>query len=497
MTDSLARLTARAGLWAVGGKLLAKAVDFVTLLVLARLLGPADFGLVSMAMISVFIVEAVLDLPIAAALIRIEKPTPAMFSTAFTLSLMRGFVVALALGALAWPMAIFYHEPRLVPLVCVLAIAPVMRGLVSPRMILFVQHFDLRRDFALDVGSKLVALPVAIGIAYFTGSYWAIAAGTITTPVVMVLLSYHFAPLRPSLTLSARKIFVDMLSWNTVAQLFLVFNWQMDKLLLGKFVDLTAFGRYSMANDLAAIPSQAIVQPISRPLLATFAASHTTASLRSAYLHACATIVMVVCPILACLSLLAEPVVRLLLGEQWMAAADMLRWLALVGIIGLVAIPSTPLALNLNRTRFVTLRTGVEAVVKLPLMTATVALMGIPGALLTQAVVACVATAVAMWTVRQLIGISVRAQLRALHRPLTALVPLVLCLAPATHLLRHVVGWLPLAVATGVFALTGMTVYAIASMLLWKHAGSPPGLEQHLDQYIRRTFARWFGSRPV
>src|SRR5262245_20119157 len=110
---SVASRAVGAGAWTVGSRLGAKLIDLAMLLCLARFLGPAEFGLVAMAMAAVFIVEALFDLPMAAALIRLPQLTPGLLHTAFTLSLLRGLVVALLLLAVAWPLAAFNNEPRL------------------------------------------------------------------------------------------------------------------------------------------------------------------------------------------------------------------------------------------------------------------------------------------------------------------------------------------------------------------------------------------------
>src|ERR1700712_1950291 len=104
MEPSLSERTARASIWTVGSKLVSKAIDLVTLLCLARMLGPADFGLVAMAMTSVLITEAIFELPLGIALIRIPEPelTSGMYDTALTLGLIRGVVISVTLCALAY-----------------------------------------------------------------------------------------------------------------------------------------------------------------------------------------------------------------------------------------------------------------------------------------------------------------------------------------------------------------------------------------------------------
>ena len=112
-----------AGVWSIASRIAAKVIDLCTLLTLARLVGPDDFGLVAIAMTAVFVVEALFELPVAATLIRFDVLTPDRLHTAFTLGLLRGLVVAAMLVLVSLPLAAFCGEPRLIPLLAVLSIA--------------------------------------------------------------------------------------------------------------------------------------------------------------------------------------------------------------------------------------------------------------------------------------------------------------------------------------------------------------------------------------
>ncbi|MDE1901941.1 MAG: oligosaccharide flippase family protein, partial [Alphaproteobacteria bacterium] len=119
-------------------------MDLVTLAILSRLLTPADFGLTALAMTTVTVAESVTALPLMVALLRVAEPTRAMFDTAFTLAFLRGVVLAVVLGGLGFVMAVIYRDPRLTALVCALSLAPILRGLTSPRMVSFIQKMDFR-----------------------------------------------------------------------------------------------------------------------------------------------------------------------------------------------------------------------------------------------------------------------------------------------------------------------------------------------------------------
>jgi len=134
--------TLKAGSWVVFGKLLSRFIDFALLLILGRILTPDDFGLVALAMAPVFIIEAVLSIPIAQAILSHPKVNRATYDTAFTLSIIRGLILGTVLITLSFPMAQYFEDERLTSLICVLAIAPILRGAISPRIADYMRRMD-------------------------------------------------------------------------------------------------------------------------------------------------------------------------------------------------------------------------------------------------------------------------------------------------------------------------------------------------------------------
>ncbi len=254
----------------VGARLVSRVIDLATMLVLAHILLPKDFGLVAIAMSVIYIIEAALELPVSQALVRLRVIEPAHYDTAFTLSLLRGLALGFIVCAVSWPFAKFYADSRLFPLVCLLSIAPAARGLVSPRLADFSKNLDFSPDFTMEIFAKVTAFLIAITLGLTTRSYWAIAAGTVVAPVAGTATSYVLAPYRPRLNLSALPAFSGFLGWITAAQVVSAFNWQTDRLMLGKLMSKADLGLFTAANDFATVPVMALLGPILRPLLSAF-----------------------------------------------------------------------------------------------------------------------------------------------------------------------------------------------------------------------------------
>jgi O-antigen/teichoic acid export membrane protein len=396
--------TATASAWTVGARLFGKTIDFVTLLILARMLGPHDFGLIGTAMTAIFVIEAVLELPLGAALVRVTSITDRMFHTAFTLGLLRGLTIALILGALAWPLSAFYGEDKLAPLILALAIAPIMRGLISPRMALFAKELDFRRDLILETAGKLLALIAAVTVAATGGTYWAIAAATITAPTVMMTISYVLAPMRPRLTLRDWAHFSDLVGWNTLSQAMGAMNWQIDRIALPRFVEINTFGKYAIASDLVGVLFQSILNPIGQPVLSSFVMAHQIDSLKSAYLRTLHAIVAIIAPVCCFVSLIATPIVSILLGKQWLESATILSPLALIMILALPGITMAPLAVTLKQTRMVAIRTFVDFVTRIPLTIVGAYCYGIGGVISAKIVAQLVSLIAVLFILKALVN---------------------------------------------------------------------------------------------
>lgn len=484
----LSERTIRAGLWTIGARLASRVVDLLTLLVLARFLGPADFGLVASAMTVIFVVEAILEMPLAAALLLLPDTSTRPYQTAFTLGLIRGILIAAIIAALSLPIASFYGNDRLIPLICALALAPAIRGVVSPGMIVFEKAMDFRRRAVLELLGKGAAALVAITVAVTTGSYWAIAAGTIVAPTVMMVCSYVMAPMWPRLTLADWPLFSEIIGWNFATQTLNAVNWQIDRILLPRYTDATSFGQFTVAGDLASLPHQVIAVPAAGPLTSAFAAARENGTLKEVYLKSSASLFLMLTPILCFIAVLSGPIIRVLLGPQWQDAAPILTAMALLGLVSVPSVPMSHLAFVVGQSRNTTIRSFLELLVRVPLTLAGVLLFGIPGAIAAKAgstLAVCTST---FFLTRSMTDVSIRDQMAVLVRPILSVLlacgVLFACTAYLDFEGNLYVSFLLSGVA---YCLT----YAVFVYVFWVMAGRPHGMEASIVRIIGTYIRRW------
>ena len=493
--EKIGRRTATGAFVLIASRLATRAIDLLALVVLGRLLSPADFGLVAIAMSVMMVVEAVMELPVFFALVAFQERTRAHYDTAFTLLLMKGILLSVILLIVAWPLSQVYNDYRLIWLIYALGFAPLSRGLGSPRMIDYSMNFDFRPNFVMEVTGKLVGFALSVSLAWSTRSYWALAAGTITVPITTSILSYFYAPYLPKITLREWRAFSGFLGWTTITQAITAANWQMDQLLLGKFVNRFELGRFSMASNLASIPWQIFIVQVISPLLVAFSqVREDSARLKAAYQKSVTTIVTVGLPVMVGMSMTAEPVVRLILGDQWLESAWLLRWLALVAIPPMFAAPLSPLSITLNRTIIFFWLAAIEAAVKLPLTLVAIYFYGIVGVLVVRGAVSVIMAICGMWAARGLIQLSVRDQILGPWRAVLSALVMAGVVAPLEFSLDRSANVVQLVLDLAIIVSAGACVYTACIWALWHLAGRPPGLESDLltaaGSYSRKVIRR-------
>jgi len=212
--------------WIGASKILINIIGFVSTLLLARLLAPADFGLVAIASAVAMIFALITELSLSQALVQHDEPTDEHYHTAFTLNLIRGVVLTIIVGLLAWPIAKFYNDDRIFKIILGLAIGIFAGGLVNPRLAIFERNLEFRPLFLLNLAGKIAGFVVAISIAFIFRSYWALVFGQIASEVARAIASYILLRYRPRLSLSHYKELISFSIWLTLGQAVQAVNWR-------------------------------------------------------------------------------------------------------------------------------------------------------------------------------------------------------------------------------------------------------------------------------
>lgn len=318
----------------IGWRMMSRVLGLLSTLVLARVLVPADFGLVAMATAYAASIEAVSQIGVLDALIRDGRTNRDLYDTAFTLNATRGLLTAAAIVLTAPVVASFFGEPRLAPVLLPLAMNFAAQGFENVGAVEFRRELAFGRQFQLLLLPRVLQVAVTVAFALTLRSYWALVWGLVTGRLATLLASYVLHPYRPRLSLSAWRDIAGFSAWSWVAALArLVWN-RMDAFVIGAQLGPAQLGAYLAGSELALLPASELVAPIAEVLFPGFARARTQdAQSLPAVPSVILGLIILIFPVAAAISAGANGVVAVMLGPQWGHAQPVvavLAWLCVV-----------------------------------------------------------------------------------------------------------------------------------------------------------------------
>lgn len=318
----------RALLVAQAAKFLARAVSAMTL---ARLLSPDDYGLFGMASVVYGILSILRDLGVAAS---IQQPglTRERFNVLFRFGLLGGIVlgvVCLASGPFA---TVFYHEPRLPPILAGLALCLPLAAAAAPLQALLYREGRIATAARIDAVSLAISCVVAIASAWAGAGVWALVAMAVAIELVALVMAWHSCPWRPQMHRGAMPwrgllSFGAHLSGHGLAG-YLARG--CDQIVVGRFAGAPPLGIYGRGVQATALPMQFAVSPFTGWIIANLARLQGDPdAYRRFFRSALNGLAHLTLPIAAVCVSIPDVYVGLLFGERWIDAVPLVRWLGL------------------------------------------------------------------------------------------------------------------------------------------------------------------------
>ena len=482
-TGSLTRKTALGAAWLVSWRLLTRMLGLLSTLVLAHILTPGDFGVVAMATIFSGIVDALSQLGLQDALVRRPENDRVLFDAAFTLQILRALLIGGALVAFT-PVAVWWFvEPRLTPVLLVLAALAVLGGLENIGIVEFRRAMRYDKQFMLLSGPRLVQVATTVPLAFALQSYWALLAGMAAGRVARVAATYIAHAYRPSLSLSGWRQLAGFSFWTWAANVANMVWERCDSVLLGPVLGTAGLGVYLLAFQLAILPVSELIAPAADVLFTAFSAAQKRPAAIGATASAVAVaLLLVVAPLTISISASSGYIVAGILGPKWIAAQPLIGILAWQCLFSPFSYVCTMLLAARGQVRLNFLGNLAAAAVKL---LATLAVLQV-----THRVDYVAATITLVVAAEAFIYMAMlrRAGATGFGQILGALTRISLAgsLAVGT-LAASGFGWqmvrmqpLPALLHGGLLGCATTAAFAVFDLMLWQLAGRPSGPEQRL-----------------
>ena len=318
--------------WSAIERLATQAIQLIVMLFLARLLGPNVFGLVGMLAVFIAVSQVFTDSGFTAALVRYTERTESDFSTAFYFNIFVGIFCYSVLFLSAPYIARFYEQPELVNLVRVLSLTIVINSFAIVQR----AKLTISMDFKTQAKASLLSVVISSGVAFYMAELdygvWALVAQTLTNAFLLVILLNVFHPWMPKKGFS-KDSFNYLFGFGSkllVASLIDTVFKNIYQMVIGKQFNASQVGFFTQANQLSLIPAMTmttVIQRVTYPMLSNI--QNDVNKFEDTYLLTLRLAALVVFPLMAGLSISAEPFISIVLGSEWLPAAELLSILSL------------------------------------------------------------------------------------------------------------------------------------------------------------------------
>jgi O-antigen/teichoic acid export membrane protein len=273
---------ARGSLWALVGHAGSQVLRLAGNLVLWRLLYAEAFGM--MAIVNVFMQGLAMfsDVGIGPSIIQNQRgEEPTYLNTAWTLQALRGITLFLVAVLAAVPLAHFYRQPDLAPLIPAVALGSILSGFNSTRLFTATRQIALGRLTIIDLLAQVLGLVVMVIFAIATRNIWALVAGGIVYNAARLAMSHALLPGVPNRLCwdpASAALLLRFGRWIFVSTLLTFGVMQSDRLIFGKLVSMSMLGVYSIATIWSTFPTQILGNVFQSAVFPTLSRVHNEGS---------------------------------------------------------------------------------------------------------------------------------------------------------------------------------------------------------------------------
>ena len=342
--ESFRARAARGGKWTAISAIAGVSLQMAQLMVLGRLLDPADFGLMAMMTVVIGFANAIADFGLGNYVVQVDRLCQSALNKLLVIVLALSLVLAGTVALSADAVAAYYKEPQLSRLIPWLSMAVVASTLSQMLFALLQRSFAFKAIALGEIASTLAALVATIAVALAGHGVWALVVGQMVAYASRFLLFLpQFLRLRRSLP---TKVNADLHKVRTFAlfqtgeRVLHYVGWNLDKLILGRLMGDVGLGIYAVAFQLMIRPYSVLNPIFTRVALPLFSSiKNDDARLISGYLQTLRVIALLSFPVYVSISIAAPGIILLVMGEKWAACASVLSLLSVLGMFFAIGNP--------------------------------------------------------------------------------------------------------------------------------------------------------------
>ena len=335
-SETLSQKVVKGGFWVFFLRIVNRGFSLIRLIILARILAPSDFGLMGIALLTMSTLETFSQTGFQAALIQKKEDIKSYLNSAWTVLILRGFVLFVILYFIAPYTTVFFNIPEAKPIIRVIGFSILFQAFTNIGITYFKKELEFNKEFIYQFTGTLADFVVAVSAVLILKNVWALVLGLLAGNAVRCFVSYLIHPYRPRLSadLGKAKELFGFGKWILGSSILIFLITQGDDIFVGKLLGTTALGFYQMAYRISNMPASEITQVISQVTFPAYSKlQDDIPKLRESYLKVLQITAFLSFPIAGLIFALAPDFTKIFLGEKWMPMVPAMMVLVLWGVI--------------------------------------------------------------------------------------------------------------------------------------------------------------------
>ncbi len=360
-----------------------RVLAFAKIVVLARILLPSQFGEFAVVGMILAFLEIITETGINVFLIQEKDSLVTYIDTAWVVSILRGLVIAALIIVAAGPVANFFHISTARNLLLLASLIPFFRGFINPASIKFQKELSFATDFWYRFSIVTIEIGLTAVLAMMTRSAVSLVWGLVGSAIFEVVVSWLFISPRPQAKLNYQQVktVLGRGKWVTGFGLFDYVFSTIDNVVVGRLLGSYALGIYQYAYKLSLLPGTQVNDIYYKTTTPVYVKMREDQkSLSRAVTLGTSTLVTVQLIVGLAIYQLADPLVRLGLGPNWLAAIPVVKVLAILSAVRGAALSLNSLFVALQKQKYVAIMSGVSMLVMVVLIVPAGRQAGLSGA---------------------------------------------------------------------------------------------------------------------
>jgi len=452
-------------------------LGIISVIIIARILTPDDYGLVAIAQLSITFLQIILFSSASSYLVRKEKIEKDDLDTAWSIRMVLCCTITIILILSKENIATYFNDPRLQDVILCLTLGNLINGLENMGAILYVKKLEYKKIFLQRIVIKLTGFIVTVSIAIYLRNYWALISGLISMQIMTAISSYYFFEHSPRFTFKKLKSQWSFTKWVFLSNLTSFIRNKLDQLLISRYLGTSSLGFFNMTYQLTNMPYTEIVDPIQQVIYSSYSSVlEDKKKLANMFIQVVGIISIIAFPIYLGLLAVTEDVVLLILGEQWIYTINLFPWVILLLIAQTISVLASNMLTVLGKVKILSILNWLMVFIMVPVLFYIIQFKDLELFILGRASLSILFIPIIFIALFNYLTIQKTRLLFTLLRPMLAALIMYL----AINNLAPLFTLIPVIPALLLKIIIGADIYIVTNIYLWIFSKKPLGGEEFI-----------------